>query len=466
MAKPITRTSFRSSFLAVVSLSAMAATLSSTSDASAMIAEETAIEGGGGGGYSGSTTTTTTTTTGPGGMCVYGETCFSRPGAAGSLITVYLHGRCGHTGGDNGVEYWRNGDESVSDSAYGPSPVALRWHCMESLSASTSKMLVQLDALCYGADKPCQVVCHSTGCLLMGRLASETGRRWNITTVYALAGAQGGTPGADTMIDIYNGAPSWGARIGAKFGGVWGGVVGWFAGKLSQMFMRHFEVGPFPVSGVIYDLRVNVARSMYYHDTSYATQTITADNRFPRKRCRWYQVGCHLNNVGRGLSNALNRQIMHGGNDGVIPVSSSASFRMVIDQLNVCPLTGGKWTNHTTKQPCSSNGLSVPSIAIFQASDAHMEVKGQVKVANIYSPPGPEYDDCSDEETEGTCNSYDDYLDAPLPGGDGMAINERCGGYDLGTQNYYYGYDCSTLRYTGTTGGSTNYNDSVQVAAY
>jgi hypothetical protein len=455
------------SFAAGLALAAGLATMSSAPNAQAMIAiEEPEGGGGGGGGYyepapSGPT------------MCVWGETCTSRPGGTG-LVTVYLHGRNTSNGGDNGASYWlNNGSQTISQSDLGPNPVVVRWRGADALASSTYSVATALDRLC-GGGLPCQIVCHSTGCLLIGRLVAEnnnpTYQRWNITTTYALAGAQGGTRGADIMVAINNGAASWGSRIGSHFGGVWGGVIGYFCGYLLNAAMEHFAG---PVTGVVYDLRVNSARSMYNHEVSGSTQTVTASNRYFKKKCRWYQLGCHLNNAGRGLANGFTRVIFGSGADGVLPVTSTASFRYQINQISTCPSYGGTWSNHYSNQQCGE-GLRIESFSV--SSKAHMEVKGLTKEAKIYWPTTySEYDDCSESNTEGTCNSYDDYLDQPVAGGDGAPLNARCGGYELGTNNYYYGSDCNALRYSGSTaesgGGATasttdGAGDETAIAAY
>lgn len=424
-------------------------------NAHAMIAstdcsDPTAIDCTSGGG-----STTTTTNYLPTTEFIGGQT----PRPAG-LVTVYVHGRNTVNGGDNGSQYWLQGGADLRPSiTYGDNPLIVRWRGADALSSSYWKVKNDLDYACgaAGGYQSCQIVCHSTGCELIGWILAEHASEYpgTITHVYALGGAQGGTPGATRMIQVQQGlSASITDLIVGHFGGnaLIGAIVKPFVDEAVNWAMSLFPMGS--VTGVIYDLVPDRARSLYNHDIGPVTQTFTADHDKQLSKCKWYSIGCHLNNAGKGLYNGVWYWLLEGRNDGVVPVQSTASHRYQSDNRNIC--ASSKFTNHYTTQSCGRGIVAT----------VHMNLDRFLYEAHIYTTPTAAYDACDESETEGSCNSYDDYLSYHVTDTDGSAYNARCGGYELSTNNTAYGSDCNTFRYSGSGGFSTGYDDATCSGCY
>lgn len=388
------------------------------------------------------------------------------------VMTVYIHGRNTVNGGDNGADYWNQGDQDLHSSLnYGSNPQYIRWSGADALSQSYAGVKAKLDYAC-GNGQLCDIVCHSTGCALIGMILSQNNYGGSIRQVYALAGAQGGTMGATRMIQVQQGVSATITDlIVSHFGGnaLIGAIVRPIVDEAVNWAMSHLPCGS--VTGVIYDLEPDRMRCLYNHDAgSVLTWTITADHDKHLNRCRWYQVGCHLKNAAWGLWNSVWFWLLDGSNDGVLPVQSTASHRFQSENRDICSVYGlsGLWTNHYPirypSQACGRGTLT---------GTGHMNVTKLVAEAKLtgqtlpYTETWDEGGPCDeDTETEGSCNSYDDYFGHHVVDYDGSLINARCGGYELSTTNTAYGYDCGSLRYSGTGGYSVGYDGATCNGCY
>ncbi|WP_437723084.1 hypothetical protein [Sorangium sp. So ce861] len=239
------------------------------------------------------------------------------------MATVYIHGRA--DGDQTFASYWSN-------SQAGPNPLNLSWNASLPLAFSIPDVARDLDTICAPA-LPCRVVCHSAGCLLITRLLAENPGRWSIGTVYALAGAQGGSEWANLSSVVQ----------------VFIGPITWVAGAR-------------PID---FDLSTVVARNTFNHNnTSNATVvTVSGDYKIPYRRCKWYQLGCHAENAWIATKRAAIALVFPGDNDMVVAMHSSASFREPVASTDSCS-SAGYWTNHRSFHNaggrCCQDGFDVP----------------------------------------------------------------------------------------------------------
>lgn len=240
----------------------------------------------------------------------------------GVFATIYIHGRNSEgTGPIYGFGY-----SGWSWKQKGPQPIWLAWDGSDRLNNSIAGVKTNLDTACQGPDLPCHVVCHSAGCLMMTRLLAENPDRWNIASVTAMAGAQGGSEIAD---------------IGA--------AVPWYIQQLAAWFnVLH------PIDA---DLTTNAARNMYDHNQTGGVPVVTTSGNWKPMEyadgCSWwmwviaspYCLGVEAWNDVVSLVNGFMAAIYGGGHDGVLAYHSTAGFRSKVGSQNTCSSVG-YWTNY------------------------------------------------------------------------------------------------------------------------
>ena len=69
---------------------------------------------------------------------------------------------------------------------------------------------------------------------------------------------------------------------------------------------------------------------MYNHDATSGVPFVThaTENRLALRSCRWYQIGCQLENAFKGMANGLLFMLYNGNNDQLIAYHSSIGFRL------------------------------------------------------------------------------------------------------------------------------------------
>jgi hypothetical protein len=250
---------------------------------------------------------------------------------AGVLATIYVHGRA--NGPQRGWDYWEN-------FTHGAYPLWLAWDSRQLLNSQAATFDTFMDQACTGGN-PCQLVCHSAGCLLTTfRLAQNPGR-WNVLNVTSVMGAQGGSPLAIASTKIQHNM-GWIERMP---------VANFIASKLQSWY------GLYPIDN---DLQPAVARGMYNHNMGgVPITTVTGDWYLTTHDCKWYQFACQAANIGKTTINSLITSIYKGGSDGVVPYHSSSGFNAAVGSPNSCPPSGyAYFTNYSSvhNQPTTPCG--------------------------------------------------------------------------------------------------------------
>lgn len=231
------------------------------------------------------------------------------------FATIYIHGRNSSSAGGpiNGFGY-----SGWNWQQKGPNPVWLSWNSSERLNLSMSAVAGNLDLACSGPDLPCHVVCHSAGCMMITRQLAENPGRWNIASVNALQGAQGGSEIADLGASL----PSWIRSLVLYFG-----------------VMKNIDA----------DLTTSAARNMYNHNLTSNVPVITASGEFSVevRQCKWYQFACNVEAAFQSSCNSFLTSLFNGGNDAVLAYHSTAGFASKSGSGNAC-YGGSYWTNYTS----------------------------------------------------------------------------------------------------------------------
>jgi len=231
------------------------------------------------------------------------------------FATIYIHGRNSSSAGGpiNGFGY-----SGWNWQQKGPNPVWLSWNSSERLNLSMSQVAGNLDLACSGPDLPCHIVCHSAGCLMITRQLAENPGRWNIASVNALMGAQGGSE----IADIGSSLPSWIRSLVLYFG-----------------VMKNIDA----------DLTTSAARNMYNHNLTSNVPIITASGDFSVavNQCKWYQFACNVEAAFQSSCNSFLQSLFNGGNDAVLAYHSTAGFASKSGSGNAC-YGGSYWTNYTS----------------------------------------------------------------------------------------------------------------------
>lgn len=233
----------------------------------------------------------------------------------GVFATIYIHGRNSSSAGGpiNGFGY-----SGWNWQQKGPNPIWLAWNSSERLNLSMGQVAGNLDLACSGPDLPCHVVCHSAGCLMITRQLAENPGRWNIASVNALQGAQGGSEIAD---------------IGASLPWWIRSVILWFG------VMKNVDA----------DLTTSAARNMYNHHATSNAPIITASGDFylEVRQCKWYQLACNIEAEFQSQVNSWLRSLFNGGSDAVLAYHSTAGFVNKAGSDNSC-YWGSYWTNYSS----------------------------------------------------------------------------------------------------------------------
>ncbi|MBU1218345.1 hypothetical protein KKF34_19720 [Myxococcota bacterium] len=244
----------------------------------------------------------------------------------GVMATIYIHGR--NAGGSGPIYGW--GYSAWNYSAKGPQPIWLAWDSTQRISSGISGVMSNLDIACKGPDLPCHVVCHSAGCLMITRILAENPGRYNVASVTAISGAQGGS-------EVANIASS----------------LPWYIKDLAAYFKVLLPLDA--------DLTTSAARNMYDHNQTSGVPVVTASGNWKPLEyadgCSWwmwviaspYCLGVEAWNDVVSLVNGFMVGIFNGGHDGVLAYHSSAGFKTVTGSSNACNPSGyGYWTNYTS----------------------------------------------------------------------------------------------------------------------
>ncbi len=243
----------------------------------------------------------------------------------GVFATIYIHGRnASGTGPVPGFGYtaWANRPK-------GPQPIWLSWDSTQRFNYSKATVKENLDLVCVGPTMPCHVVCHSAGCQMITMQLAENPGRWNIASVTAIAGSQGGSEIASIAASL-----PWYIRAIAAY--------------LDVLL---------PIDA---DLTVSAARNMYDHNQTSGAPVVTGSLAWTplthAESCPWwmwviaspYCGGIELwNATVTSINNFYASLFLGSGHDGVLAYHSTAGFRNATPSSNTCNPSGqGYWTNY------------------------------------------------------------------------------------------------------------------------
>lgn len=335
-----------------ISLLALVMLAGVSKPAGALYLEEEAIEGGGGGGGGGSTSTPSCAIQGTANQFMTaGQGQCSKP--AGELSTVYIHG------------FWFSvmyGAPTWDGQAVGKNVRYLAWESFESPNSSRNQTAFKanLDLWCKGASNPCELVCHSFGCIATGLLLAQNPGRWNVLKVTAVQGVHGGTNVAAIAASLTAGIRA----------GIW--VLEKIGVKLPDLLRA---VG----GNAVLDMIPTNARGLYNHDSATPWKTLSTNFKIKKKKCKWWNLPCHVLNFGIGVLNGVLRSIHgFGNNDILVPVASSGSSRSSYNTGMTAPCSFTRWTGHShiVKYHGSSGCTVGPNIS-------HMDNASVLKSAEI-----------------------------------------------------------------------------------
>ena len=212
---------------------------------------------------------------------------------------VYIHGAGNYTSyGAASHGYW--GWSNLAGNTDGVDRFFVSWDSTQSVQSQTGVVRQALDTLC-APQRPCVLITHSAGGMMMGNILSQE-NRWNILRIHSVQSAAGGSELANlTMVS----------------------PILWIVNSLGLLQ----SIGGYPIYSL--SLPVPIARGMYNHDVTNGVPFITYSSERQRsyRSCRWYQVGCHLDNAWSSLVNGTLRGFYNGGSDWLVAYHSSAAFR-------------------------------------------------------------------------------------------------------------------------------------------
>lgn len=212
---------------------------------------------------------------------------------------VYIHGAGNYTSfesASNGYWGWTN----LAGTSTGGDRFFVSWNSTQSVQSQAGVVRQALDTLC-APQRPCVLVTHSAGGLMMGHILSQE-NRWNILRVHSVQSAAGGSELANmTLVS----------------------PILWIVNSLGLLQ----SIGGYPIYSL--SLPVPIARGMYNHDVTNGVPFITYASERERsyRSCKWYQVGCHLDNAWSSLVNGTMRGFYNGGSDWLVAYHSSSAFR-------------------------------------------------------------------------------------------------------------------------------------------
>lgn len=212
---------------------------------------------------------------------------------------VYLHGAGNYRNYSEASHgYW--GWSNLAGTSEGSDRFFVSWDATQSVQSQAGVVRQALDTLC-SAQRPCVLVTHSAGGLMMGYILSQ-GNRWNILRIHSIQSAAGGSELANlTLVS----------------------PILWIVNSLGLLQ----SIGGYPIYSL--SLPVPIARGMYNHDVTNGVPFITYASEQERgyRSCKWYQVGCHLDNAWSSLVNGTLRGFYNGGSDWLVAYHSSSAFR-------------------------------------------------------------------------------------------------------------------------------------------
>ncbi len=241
----------------------------------------------------------------------------------GIFATIYIHGR--NSAGTGPVYGW--GYSGWSHKQKGTQPIWLAWDSNKRFNDSMASVRDKLDLACQGPNLPCHIVCHSAGCQMITRQLSQNPGRWNIASVTAMAGTQGGSE----IASIASSLP-------------------WYIKDLAAYYSLYFPIDQ--------DLAVSAARNMYDHNQTSGVPIVTTSVAWTPMNtvdsCKWwmwviaspYCAGVEAYNAVATSVNNWFASIFNGsGHDSVLAYHSTAGFRNPWASQNTCS-SAGYWTNY------------------------------------------------------------------------------------------------------------------------
>ena len=263
----------------------------------------------------------------------------------GVFATIYIHGR--NSANTGPIPGW--GYSAWANRPKGPQPIWLSWDSTQRFNYSLAAVRDNVDLACTGPTLPCHVVCHSAGCQMITRLLAENPGRWNIASVTAISGTQGGSEVASLAASL-------------------------------PTFIRNIAAYLNVYLNIDQDLTVSAARNMYDHNQTSGAPIVTSSLAWNplnhTESCSWwmwiiaspYCLGVEAwNAVVSNVNNWYASIFNYSGHDGVLAYHSTAGFKTATASSNTCNPSGyGYWTNYDS---IMRRGYCYPGVADSFHSD-------------------------------------------------------------------------------------------------